>query len=53
MRLGNMAKMKKNFYHETWLIQVARMTGADWPGDPKIFDYDFKSNLNINKKLVF
>ena len=28
---------------ETWFLQVARMSGASWPGDPKTFDYDFKS----------
>ena len=37
---------------ETWLIQVARMTGADWPGDPKIFEYDFKSQLNYKQKQI-
>ena len=37
---------------ETWLIQVARMTGADWPGDPKNFDYDFKSHLNYKQKKI-
>ena len=43
---------KKFLSPETWLIQVARMTGADWPGDPKIFDYDFKSNLNHKQKKI-
>ena len=38
---------KKFLSPETWLIQVARMTGADWPGDPKVFQYDFKSKLNF------
>jgi uncharacterized protein (DUF1800 family) len=37
---------------ETWLIQVTRMTGADWPGDPKIFEYDFKSKLNYEQKKI-
>ena len=37
---------------ETWLIQIARMTGADWPGDPKIFEYDFKSKLNYKQKKI-
>jgi len=37
---------------ETWLIQIARMTGADWPGDPKIFEYDFKSKLNFKQKKI-
>ena len=32
--------------------QVARMTGADWPGDPKIFEYDFKSRLNYKQKQI-
>ena len=37
---------------ETWLIQIARMTGADWPGDPEIFKYDFKSKLNYKQKKI-
>ena len=37
---------------ETWLIQIARMTGADWPGDPQIFEYDFKSKLNYKQKKI-
>ena len=37
---------------ETWLIQIARMTGADWPGEPKIFEYDFKSKLNFKQKKI-
>jgi uncharacterized protein (DUF1800 family) len=37
---------------ETWLIQVARMTGADWPGNPKVFEYDFKSKLNYKQKKI-
>ncbi|MDC0548755.1 DUF1800 domain-containing protein [Alphaproteobacteria bacterium] len=37
---------------ETWLIQIARMTGADWPGDPQIFEYDFKSKLNYHQKKI-
>ena len=37
---------------ETWLIQITRMTGADWPGDPKIFEYDFKSRLNYKQKKI-
>ena len=37
---------------ETWLIQIARMTGADWPGDPKIFEYDFKSKLNYHQRKI-
>ena len=28
---------------ETWFLQVARMSGASWPGHPTTFDYDFKS----------
>jgi uncharacterized protein (DUF1800 family) len=28
---------------ETWFLQVARMSGASWPGHPDTFDYDFKS----------
>ena len=28
---------------ETWFLQVARMSGASWPGHPATFDYDFKS----------
>ena len=28
---------------ETWFLQVARMSGASWPGHPDIFNYDFKS----------
>jgi uncharacterized protein (DUF1800 family) len=28
------------------------MTGADWPGDPKIFEYDFKSHLNYKQKKI-
>ena len=43
---------KKFLSPETWLIQVARMTGADWPGDPKIFEYDFKSRLNYKQKKI-
>ena len=30
---------------ETWFLQVARMSGASWPGRPDTFDYDFKSKL--------
>ena len=37
---------------ETWLIQIARMTGADWPGDPQIFEYDFKSKLNYKQNKI-
>ena len=37
---------------ETWLIQITRMTGADWPGNPKIFEYDFKSRLNYKQKKI-
>jgi uncharacterized protein (DUF1800 family) len=37
---------------ETWLIQIARMTGADWPGDPKIFEYDFKSQINYKQRKI-
>ena len=37
---------------ETWLIQIARMTGADWPGNPKIFEYDFESRLNYKQKKI-
>ena len=40
------------FITKTWLIQIARMTGADWPRDPKIFEYDFKSKLNYNNKKL-
>ena len=43
---------KKFLSPETWLMQVARMTGADWPGDPKIFEYDFKSRLNYKQKKI-
>ena len=28
---------------ETWFLQVARMSGASWPGHPGTFDYDFES----------
>ena len=28
---------------ETWFLQVAKMSGASWPGHPDTFDYDFKS----------
>ena len=28
---------------ETWFLQVVRMSGTPWPGDPKAFEYDFKS----------
>ena len=28
------------------------MTGADWPGDPQIFEYDFKSKLNYKQKKI-
>ena len=28
---------------ETWFLQVARMSGASWPGHPDTFDYDFES----------
>ena len=28
---------------ETWFLQVARMSGASWPGHPDIFNYNFKS----------
>ena len=37
---------------ETWLIQIARMTGADWTGDPQIFEYDFKSKLNYKQNKI-
>ena len=37
---------------ETWLIQIARMTGADWPGNHKIFEYDFESRLNYKQKKI-
>ena len=43
---------KKFLSPETWLMQVARMTGADWPGDPKIFEYDFKSHLDYKQKKI-
>ena len=43
---------KKFLSPETWLIQVARMTGADWPGNPKVFQYDFKSKLNYKQKKI-
>jgi uncharacterized protein (DUF1800 family) len=43
---------KKFMSPETWLMQVARMTGADWPGDPKIFEYDFKSHLDYKQKKI-
>ncbi len=28
---------------ETWFLQVARMSGASWPGHPGTFDYGFES----------
>ena len=45
-------KEEKFLSPETWLIQIARMTGADWPGDPQIFEYDFKSKLNYKQKKI-
>ena len=36
-------KQRKFQMPETWFLQVARMSGAPWPGDPKAFEYDFKS----------
>ena len=35
---------------ETWLLQVARMTGANWPGDPSEFEYDFNSKPTYKQR---
>ena len=44
--LGPLA-MNKFQMPETWLLQVARMSGASWPGHPDTFNMTSNQNLHL------